>query len=202
MAEDALTNGILDLPCPDCERGVELVYLDLHGTVVEREHGRPGHAHDDAHWYCTDARAQGVIDALAHAVLNLLKERTEGSVGENVADSLRKLAERARANLTDREREILDTRFSQTPKTRPDPFGLHAAVDGLVEAFSDKRVITEPGGETMALWVWTLQKALPDDCEDWLPRDIRCPWCGARFNGGWHEKECPLREVDRKQRGG
>ena len=46
-----------------------------------------------------------------------------------------------------------------------------------------------------ARWVWELQRALPDDCEHWLPRSIRCPFCGARFNGGYHETDCPVRRV-------
>jgi hypothetical protein len=74
LAEQALEHGILEMPCPDCESGIDRVRLDDDGNIVGG-HGtaRYGHAHDDAHWYCSDARAQGIIDTLARAYLDLCR---------------------------------------------------------------------------------------------------------------------------------
>ncbi len=67
------------------------------------------------------------------------------------------------------------------------------AVHGMLAAIS-KEIADKSGN--LAGWAAELQKALPDSCEDWLPRSIRCPWCGTRFSGGYHEMDCPLRKME------
>jgi hypothetical protein len=50
----------------------------------------------------------------------------------------------------------------------------------------------------VARWLGDLQKALPDDCEFWLPRSVRCPFCGTRLSSGYHETDCRVRKAARQ----